>query len=104
MNETIRLAEQHILESLARLKHVDELMEKADQSQSTAPLAPDAAAKLAALKNNRNGLAEQLATLQSKPLTHDPHHAAAHSEGIKGGLENVREELINVLGSAFSHP
>lgn len=28
MNETIRLAEQHILESLARLKHVDELMER----------------------------------------------------------------------------
>lgn len=104
MNETIRLAEQHILESLARLKHVDELMEKADQSHSTVPLAPDAAAKLAALKNNRNGLAEQLATLQSKPLTHDPHHAAAHSEGIKGGLENVGEELKNVLGSVFSHP
>lgn len=103
MHETIRLAEQHILESLARLKHIDEVMAKADPSRITVPLEPEAAAKLAALKANRDGLAQQLATLQSKPLNNDPHHAVAHSEGIKGGLEVVGEELKNVLGSVFLH-
>jgi hypothetical protein len=101
MNATIHMAEQHILESLARLKHVDELMAKAEQSRVTVPLTPEATAKLATLKKNRDGLALQLATLQSKPLDSDPQHAAAHSEGIKGGLEVVGEELKKVLGSVF---
>jgi hypothetical protein len=104
MNETIHLAEQHILESLARLKHIDEQMAKAEQSHITTPLPPAAVSKLAALKQSRDGLAQQLATLQSQPLSSDPHHAASHSEGIKGGLEVVGEELKNVLGSVFRHP
>jgi hypothetical protein len=104
MNETIHLAEQHILESLARLRHVDEMMEKAEQSRSKTPLKPEVAAKLATLKQSRDGLAHQLTALQSQPPGSDPHHAAVHSEGIKGGLEVVGEELKNVLGSVFSHP
>ena len=59
--------------------------------------------KLASLKDSRDGLAQQLTALQSKPLDSDP-HAATHSEGIKGGLETVGEQLKNVLGSVFSHP
>lgn len=104
MNETIHLAEQHILESLARLKHIDEQMVKAEQSRNAAPLAPEVAAKLTTLKQSRDGYAQQLAELQSKPLDRDPQHAVAHSEGIKGGLEVVGEELKNVLGSVFKHP
>lgn len=104
MNATIHLAEQHILESLARLKHVDELMAKAEQSRSTLPLPPEAASKLTSLKQSRDGYAQQLTDLQSKPISSDPHYAAVHSEGIKGGLEVVGEELKNVLGSVFIHP
>lgn len=104
MNATIHLAEQHILESLARLRHIDELMAEAEQTRSTAALPPEAAAKLASLKHSRDGLAQQLTALQNNPIGSDPQYAAVHSEGIKGGLEVVGEELKNVLGSVFKHP
>jgi len=61
-----QLAELHIREHEARLKHIDELMDQADKAEQAATHPPEVSAELAELKQERGVLANQLDELRQK--------------------------------------
>lgn len=65
MPDINQLAERHIREHEARLKHIDELMGKADKAEQTAD-SSEVSAELADLKQERGVLADQLDELRQK--------------------------------------
>ena len=65
MPDINQLAERHILEHEARLKHIDELMGKVDQAEQKTG-SPEVSAELADLKQERNVLANHLDELRKK--------------------------------------
>lgn len=59
-----QLAESHIREHEARLKHIDELMEQVDKAKQTAADSSEVSEELAKLKQERGALASQLEELR----------------------------------------
>ena len=59
-----QLAESHIKEHEARLKHIDELMEQADKAKHEAEESSEVSAELESLKQERSSLAYQLDELR----------------------------------------
>jgi hypothetical protein len=60
-----RMIQQHILEHESRLKHMDELLERAQQKAARAE--GDAAEQLAKAKQERDKLSSQVEQLKVKP-------------------------------------
>ena len=100
MDEITKLAEQHILESESHLRHIDEMMARADQSRAKSPIAPDVEAQLAQIKNDRDGLAQELVDIRRQPVD-DWSSVAKRGEGLKGLLGTVGLQLEKVLGTIF---
>jgi hypothetical protein len=65
MTELNRLVQEHILAHEARLKHVDELLGRAQQKAAGA--AGDASAQLASLKQERDRLSRQVEEFKVRP-------------------------------------
>jgi hypothetical protein len=97
MNE---LAEQHILESESRLRHIDELMDKARQASLAKPEATETAALLEQIQRDRDRLAKDLEELRRLPGD-DSAYLLQRSEGLKGLLQNVGLQLQRVLSAVF---
>lgn len=66
MTHIDQLIEQHIREYEARLKHIDELMARAQRQGAS----PDTHAELAEIQGRREELAGQVETLKQKPREH----------------------------------
>ena len=66
MPDINQLAERHIREHEARLKHIDELMGQVDKVQQTATDSSKVSAELDELKQERNVLANHLEELKKK--------------------------------------
>ena len=64
MHDINQLAESHIREHEARLKHIDELMEQAEKSKHEAEDSSEVSAELESLKQERSSLAYQLDELR----------------------------------------
>lgn len=64
MSDINQLAEQHIREHEARLKHIDELMEQADKAKQAEEDSSEVSAELADLKQERSELARHLDELR----------------------------------------
>ncbi|MGE5337778.1 MAG: hypothetical protein ACM3PU_08110 [Gemmatimonadota bacterium] len=99
MNEILKLAEQHVREWESRLKHIDELMERASQAHANAPSRQDIEAKLAQMRESRNKLAQELEIMRQK-RTEESHEVIAHSTGLKGAFELLSKELYDTLMAA----
>lgn len=65
MNTEDQLAEVHVREYESRMKHIDELIAKAEAAEA---LAPEHQAELAALKGHRAKLADALDQIQRTSL------------------------------------
>jgi DNA-binding transcriptional MerR regulator len=68
MPDINQLAERHIREHEAHLKHIDELMDQADKAEQAAADSSGVSAELADLKQQRGILAGQLDELKQKPI------------------------------------
>jgi hypothetical protein len=68
MPDINQLAEHHILEHEARLKHIDELFEKADKASQASADSSEFSEELAKLKQERAMLVEQLDEIRKKSI------------------------------------
>ena len=66
MTNINQLAEHHIREHEARLKHIDELMEKVEQAKHAAEDSSEISVELSDLKQERGKLAEHLDGMRQK--------------------------------------
>lgn len=66
MPDINQLAERHIREHEAHLKHIDELMEQVDKAKQAAADSSEVSAELADLKQERGILANHLDELREK--------------------------------------
>jgi hypothetical protein len=97
MNE---LAEQHIRESESRLRHIDELMDKARQVAEREAAPSETAALLAQIQRDRDRLARDLEALRHLPQGAGQ-DLVQRSEGLKGLLQNLGAQLQRVLTAVF---
>lgn len=101
MSEIIRLAEEHIKMSELKLRHIDEMMARANESRAQTPMAADVEAQLAQAKQDRDRGAQQLTDMREKP-PQDTSDLAKRGEGLKGLLEAVGLQLEQALGAIFA--
>ncbi len=94
------LAEQHILESASRLRHIDELMEQARTASLKAAMPAQTETLLLQIESDRNKLAGELDALQRMPIA-EGSDVVKRSEGLKGLLESVGLQLEQALGAVF---
>lgn len=100
MNKINDLAEQHILESQARLRHIDELMAKARTAPLNVAVATQAESVLSRFESDRNRLARELHELEQLPHR-EASEVVKRAEGLKGVLETVGLQLERALGTIF---
>jgi hypothetical protein len=100
MNQFSHLAEQHILESEARLRHIDEWIAKGRASSARdAKAAAEADPLLARIQADRDRLAGELDALRRQPRGDATD--VARAEGLRGVLETVGRELEAAMGAIF---
>ena len=100
MDKMKDLAEQHILESASRLRHIDELMARARNAHLEAETATRTEALLRQIESDRNKLARELEEIQRLPRC-EGSDIVKRGEGLKGLLESVGLQMEQVLGSIF---
>lgn len=100
MDKARQLANQQILESQVRLRHIDELMARAQQARTKQPPASDLDALLAQIQQDRDQLAQHLDGLPQQPADALP-TAVAHGKGLNGALEAVGLQLEQALAAIF---
>lgn len=96
MNETLHLAEQHILRFESHLKHIDEMMIQARQVHSAG--APEVATELNRIGQDRDKLANALDGYRGRAATDGP-KAAHEAEGLKGVFKSVGLQLEKILAA-----
>ena len=100
MNKMKDLAEQHILESASRLRHIDELMARARAGHLKGETATQTEALLRQIESDRNKLARELEEIQRLPHG-EGSDIVKRGEGLKGLLESVGLQLEQALGAIF---
>lgn len=96
MDQTRQLAEQHILESRSRLKHVDELMARAKAAHAQAAQAAGLATAMAQTQQHRDRLAQHLTEVQGQPAESTPRWVKL-GETLHADLEAAGLQLEKVL-------
>jgi hypothetical protein len=98
MNQTINLANQHILEWESRLAHIDEMAARAHELHGKEPVGSDLQQKLAEISTYRQQLSLDLVGAQTHDASKSP--AVNRSEGgIQASLEATGLQLERLLGS-----
>jgi hypothetical protein len=88
--------EQHIREHESRLKHVDELLERAHQIEGANAEHAEARARLAELQGKRNELARWLEALKLKPLS-DWKEQEIEKAGPMGIWDAIAQQLEKLV-------
>lgn len=101
MNTIGNLAEQHILEAESHLRHIDELMARANQSPVSASASTEAQKRLRQIAADRARLAQELKDIRLKLGTGSGHDAAARGKGLSSELHAVGLQLERVLAAVF---
>ena len=96
MTEYRKLAEQHIVEYQSRLKHIDELMERARKGAGEAPEEPEVSRQLADLMEEREKLATGLERLRLKSLE-DWREEDIEKAGPMGIWDAVAQQLEKLV-------
>jgi hypothetical protein len=100
MDKMKDLAEQHILESASRLRHIDELMARARSASSKEATGSQTEAQLRQIESHRNRLALELEDIQHLPRG-DGSDIVKRGEGLKGLLESLGLQLEQLLAAIF---
>ena len=101
MDETTRLADQHILESQARLRHIDELMARVRATGPKPDSVSDLERLLARIDEQRARLARHLDELPRQAKGELP-AAVERGKGLMGALEAAGLQLERVLAAVIS--
>jgi len=96
MDETTRLAEQRILEWESRLKHIDELMERAARAQAIGSAEAGARDRLRQARERRDRLALEVQSLRERGAQASD-EVIARSGGLRKMLDLLGQELSNLL-------
>jgi hypothetical protein len=96
VSKLIDLVQQHIRESEARLRHVDELMNRTNQALANAPVAANADTRVRQIQAVRDRLPLELDDTRCLPRG-DVSETVRRGEGLKGALETVGMELEKAL-------
>lgn len=91
------LAEQHILESESRLRHIDELLVKARQPFLSAPAASELRTLLSQVSANRARLGQELEEVRRAFVQGSDSRTAQRGQSLKSSLEEVGIELERAL-------
>ena len=100
MDQTTRLADQHVLESQARLRHIDELMARARATGPKAGPASELERLLAHIDEQRARLVRHLDELPRRPAGDVP-ALVERGKGLTGALELAGLQLERILGAVF---
>lgn len=100
MDKMKDLVEQHILQSVSHLRHIDELMAKARTAALTQEAAARAEALLRQTESDRNKLAQELQEIQRLP-SGEGSETVKKAEGLRGLLASVGLQLEQALGAIF---
>lgn len=98
MSEIDRLSEQHILESEAHLRHIDELMNRTQQVGATSGLASDLQSRLEELRSLRDAAAQALEALRQQPKTQDATQVKSTLQTIGNEMEKVLTAVLGTVG------
>jgi hypothetical protein len=98
MNETTSLAEQHIREWESRLKHIDELVERASGAQASGGAQASAATRLAQMREDRDRLALEVRNLRERRAD-APHEVISRSSVLKATLDELKRELYTLFAN-----
>lgn len=96
MDQTCQMAEQHILAWQSRLKHIDELMAKAQAARAQAAETLSLETALTQAQQHRDRLAGHLAQVEGQPAEALP-ALVKHGEGLQGALETAGLQLEQAL-------
>jgi hypothetical protein len=96
MNETIHLAEQHILRFESHLKHIDEMMIKARQARVDGT--PGVVTELNRIGQDRDKLAYALDGYRARAAIDAP-RTARDAEGLKGVFTSVGLQLEKIIAT-----
>ena len=88
--------EQHILEHESRLRHTDELLQRARTAAAGAPQQPEARTELEGLERRRDALAEQIEELRSRPLE-DWREEEIEQSGPMGIWDAVAQQIERLV-------
>lgn len=101
MSTLNELVEQHIRESEARLKHIDEMMAQGRNAPTQGADTPNELdALLDRLQSQRDRLAAELEQIRNLPVSaHED--AKTRSQGVKGLLDAIGLQLERVLTAIF---
>ncbi|MEO7937131.1 MAG: hypothetical protein ABIR55_00755 [Burkholderiaceae bacterium] len=100
MSAIDHLVEQRILESESHLRHVDELMAKAQAVRASAKVSQQTAARLAQIEQDHHRVSEEVRSLRKAPAP----DAAERSKGLKSVLQTLGLELEKTLTAIGDKP
>ncbi len=98
MTKIIKLAEQHILESQSRLRHIDEMMGRLKRAKVKADDAANVAAQLVEIQRDRDRAEQELLGMR-KQQENDSSDSTQQGEQVKSTLELVGKQLERILSS-----
>lgn len=101
MQSTIGLVEQHIRESEARLRHIDELMARSSHRPIDAAAVPQVHTLLIHTEKSRAKLANELQDLRRGSIHGADQALVRRSEGLKSLLEAVGRQFEKALSGIF---
>lgn len=102
MSAIDHLVEQHILESESHMRHIDELLAKAQAARARSGVAPQQEVLLNRFKQDHDRLARELDALRKSPAP----DAVERSKGIKSVLQTIGLELektLTAIGDKSGH-
>jgi hypothetical protein len=100
MDQTRQMAEQHILAWQSRLKHIDELMVKAQAARAQTAETLSLETALTQARQHRDRLAGHLAQVEGQVQAQPAEALPAlvkHGEGLQGALEAAGLQLEQAL-------
>lgn len=101
MQSTSALVEQHIRESEARLRHIDELMARSSQRPIDAAAAPEVHTLLTHTRETRAKLAKELEDLRRGCVNGTDQAMIRRGEGLKSLLEAAGRQFEKTLSGIF---
>lgn len=102
MDEIGKLAEMHIRESESHLRHIDEMMARANQSREKIPASSDTESRLTQIKQDRDRLEQELVDIRKQPVDGSS-TSVKRGEDLKGVLGTLGLQLEQVLATVFLH-
>lgn len=97
MSSVDELIAQHVRESEAHLRHIDELMARADRESQRGPHATKLKSLLGEIKANRARLALSLQALRSGFASGGSPELLQHGEGLRSDLQAIGSEFEKAL-------